>query len=184
MVKQEGSAHKGSTDPDHMQQGHADDARQAELRAALDAHDAQDENHQAQVADPFQGGAGHALVQDVPVGVAEDEHRAAEQRGQSAEQAAVDAEELDAKEGDGQIDGHFDQSMPAGLPECAFELDGLMVDAFAALQHGLEGEEQQQEGVNVVGVLDAAGVDADDRQQESRRHGVAERDKGQIQRLA
>lgn len=74
----------------------------------------QDEGHQAQITDPFQGGAGHALVQDVPVGVAEDEHRAAEQRGQSAEQAAVDAEELDAKEGDGQIDGHFDQRMPAG----------------------------------------------------------------------
>lgn len=59
-----------------------------------------------------------------------------------------------------------------------------MVDAFAALQYGLEGEEQQQEGVDVVGVLNAAGVDADDRQQKSRRHGVAERDKGQIQRLA
>lgn len=79
---------------------------------------------------------------------------------QSAEQAAVDAEELDAKEGDGQIDGHFDQRMPAGLLERAFKLNGLVVDAFAALQYGLEGEEQQQEGVDVVGVLNAAGVDA------------------------
>jgi len=94
------------------------------------------------------------------------------------------SEELDAEEGDGQIDGHFDQSMPAGLLERAFKLNGLVVDAFAALQYGLEGKEQQQEGVDVVGVLNAAGVDADDRQQKGRRHGVAERDKGQIQRLA
>lgn len=40
VVKQEGSARESSADPDHMQQGHADDARQAEFRAALDAHDA------------------------------------------------------------------------------------------------------------------------------------------------
>ena len=184
VVEQKGDAHKGGTDPEHVQQGHADDAQQAEFRAALDADNAQHEGEQTQIAAPLQRWADHALVQDVPVGVAEDEHRAAEQRGQRAEQTAVNAVELDADDGDDQIDGHLGQGVPAGLLEGTLVLDDLVVDALAAFQHGFEGEEQQQEGVDVVRVVDAMGVDADDRQQEGRRHRVAEGVKGKVHRLA